>query len=86
MENTAKHHGGFKGLSKEDFIDISDEQTREYIFFKGGTLKLEGKPQGIMVKQKPDGDTHRVTTDSGWSYYINPAQGWAIRWKGDYKF
>jgi len=82
----SKDCGGFKGLTKKDFIDISDEEAREYIDFVGGTLKLEGKPIGIHVKQKPSGDTHRVITDSGWSYYINPAQGWAIRWKGEYKF
>lgn len=69
---------GFINQSKLTFKDISTEIQREYLqFSEDKPLKLEGQPLKLHVS---DSGGHRIfTTD--WCYYIQPLEGWAVRWK-----
>ena len=61
------------------FTDISTEICREYLVFSESTpLKIVGKPIALNVSNSGN---HRLYTNAGWSYYINPKERWAIRWK-----
>jgi hypothetical protein len=63
--------------SDHDFIDISSEQEREYHFPNKSVLYII-KPLYLSVSESGG---HRVYTVDGWSYYIQPKEGWWIRWK-----
>lgn len=68
---------GFINESGLNFNDISSEQCREYIKYTD-TLKLEGNPLYLNVSASGG---HRLYTDAGWCYYVQPREAWAIRWK-----
>ena len=68
---------GFINESGLIFNDISSEKEREYFIFKD-SLKIEGEPMYLNVS--PSGG-HRLYTSLGWCYYVQPKEGWAIRWK-----
>ena len=80
MEEKQKNEG-FLNETTLKFEDISSEKEREYIHFVNGELKIDGEPLYLNVKNKPNGDTHRLYTSTGWCYYVNPNEGWAIRWR-----
>jgi len=68
----------FINESKLIFSDISSEEFREYLLFTPDKpLKIEGKPMKLNVSESGG---HRIFTSS-WCYYIQPKEGWAIRWK-----
>ena len=68
---------GFINETELIFNDISSEKEREYIFPNGKTLFI-GKP--LYLNVSPSGG-HRLYTEDRWCYYVQPKEGWAIRWK-----
>ena len=72
-----KTNEGFINKTELDFKDISSEIEREYIIFTN-SLKIEGKPLYLNVSKSGG---HRLYTSIGWCYYVQPKEGWAIRWK-----
>lgn len=83
MKRVEKPNHAFFNESELDFTDITSEKEREYLLFDSkNPLKIEGEPQYLNVsKSSAGGHCHRLYTSEGWSYYIKPDQGWAIRWK-----
>lgn len=81
MENNMKKETnpseGFLNESGLEFNDISSESKREYIFPNGGKLFI-GSPLYLNVSKSGG---HRVYAADGWCYYIQPKEGWSIRWK-----
>jgi hypothetical protein len=70
--------GGFQNADELEWLDISHEMWREYMYADGTVIRIE-EPLRLNVKQKSGGDSHRVVT-STLSHYIAP--GWhAIRWE-----
>jgi hypothetical protein len=63
-----------------EFLDISNEAWRTYIF-KGGEEVTITAPVKLNVKRKPEGDSHRLIDAAGRSWYI-PAGWFAIVWEG----
>lgn len=62
-----------------EFKDISSECHREYMMFsENKPLMIDGNPIALNVSKSGG---HRLYTSTGWSYYIQPKEGWAIRWK-----
>jgi hypothetical protein len=55
------------------FIDISSEKSREY----SCGLVIE-KPLKLHVDKN---DRARIFDDAGFSYFVDPAKGWWIKWK-----
>ncbi len=68
---------GFLNEADLVFDDISEECKREYTFPNGQTLRIK-KPLYLNVSASGG---HRVYTAKGWSYYVQPREGWSIRWK-----
>jgi hypothetical protein len=68
---------GFINESGLIFTDISSEKEREYIF-PNGTKLFIGKPLFLNVSASGG---HRLYTEDNWCYYVQPKEGWAIRWK-----
>lgn len=70
---------GFINESGLDFKDISSEKEREYLqFSENKPLKMDGEPLYLNVSASGG---HRLYTSTGWCYYVQPKEGWAIRWK-----
>lgn len=68
---------GFVSADKLTWLDISDEQYRVYVYADGFRYTVSA-PLKLNVKQKANGDSHRIQTASG-GIYIPP--GWrAIEW------
>ncbi len=73
-----------EALNTDTWLDISDEEWREYVFPGRETIRIEG-PSRLLVVSKPNGDSHRVLTKDGYSWYI--PRGWlGIFWKADPPF
>lgn len=68
---------GFINETELEFKDISSEKEREYIRFDK-ELKIDGEPLYLHVS---DSGGHRLYTSTNWCYYVQPKEGWAIRWK-----
>lgn len=69
-------------FSEEDegWNNIADEVWREYIFPGGEVYRIEA-PIKLIVKRKPEGDSHRLIDQEGLRHYVRA--GWlAIRFKG----
>ena len=62
-----------------DFKDISSEEYREYNFVNGKMLYID-KPLFLHVSASGG---HRLFDAAGFSYYIQPTQGWYIKWKAN---
>lgn len=77
MKNETIPNEGFINKSNLKFTDISSEQEREYIFPNGNKLFIENP---LYLNVSPTGG-HRLYTKDGWCYYIQPREGWAIKWK-----
>lgn len=67
----------FINESNLEFSDISSEIHREYCFPNGIRLYID-KPTHLNVSKSGG---HRLWTEDGWAYYVQPAQGWWIRWQ-----
>ena len=64
----------FVNKSKYEFIDVSNEEWREYDF--GGTIVVLKDPLKLAISESG----HRVFTGDGISHYI--PKGWMhLRWK-----
>ena len=67
----------FINKSGLDFKDISAETFREYEFPNGRKLRIE-KP--LLLNVSASGG-HRLFDADGNSWYIQPVEGWSIKWK-----
>ncbi len=65
----------FKNKSSYEFLDISSEKYREYVFLGKGTIRIE-KPLKLAVSKSG----HRVWDSKGMSYFI-PNEWQAIYWE-----
>ena len=72
-----KNNEGFINETELDFKDISSEKEREYIFPNGNTLYI-GKP--LYLNVSPSGG-HRLYTEDRWCWYVQPKEGWGIKWR-----
>ena len=66
----------FKNESDLQFTNISSEKERTYQFPNGQTYTIK-HPQYLNVS--PSGG-HRIF-DGRYCYYIQPKEGWVIRWE-----
>ena len=57
-----------ENFTTDEWLDISDELWREYVF-SDMTVRIE-LPARVMVKRKPDGDSHRIVDNKGVAHYI----------------
>ena len=74
---------GFKDGAKLEWLDVSDEVWRQYVYPNGDRFLVEG-PLELNVKKKPDGDSHRIKCEApdGYKTSVYVASGWiAIEWK-----
>ena len=69
--------GGFINQSQHTFSDISSEKEREYNFPNGNKLLIIN-PLYLNVSKSGG---HRLFCEDGHCYYIQPKEGWWIRWK-----
>ena len=67
----------FINASELVFKDISSETDREYCFPNGTRLVII-KPLFLNVSASGG---HRLFTEEGWCYYVQPKDGWWIRWR-----
>ena len=67
----------FRNESSYIFADISSEKEREYNFPNGQKLKIKN-PLRLSVSESGG---HRLFTQDEECYYVQPEQGWWIRWK-----
>ena len=77
MKKETNPSEAFLNESNLEFNDISSETEREYGFPNGRRL-LVGKPLYLNVSKSGG---HRLYTEDGWSYYVQPKEGWWIRWR-----
>ena len=72
-----------KEIEMETWMSTDNETFREYVF-PNGTYRID-KPLKVLVRRKPEGDSHRVVSlnNNGEpiSHYV-PAGWLAIRWEG----
>ncbi len=73
-----------------EWIDISDESYRIYVYADGSTFRVD-KPTELNIKRGVERsvgspDSHRIRrADNMTNVYVAP--GWiAIKWDGDYQF
>lgn len=67
----------FINKSNLEFKSLSDEEERIYIFPNGKEFRIE-KPLWFNCSSTGG---HRIFAADGWSYYIQPREGWVIKWK-----
>jgi len=77
MKKETNPNEGFLNESGLEFQDISSEMEREYGFPNGQRL-LIGKPLFLNVSKSGG---HRLYTEDGWCYYVQPKDGWWIKWR-----
>lgn len=68
---------GFINESNLEFSDISAETHRIYTFPNGNVYRIEN-PQYLHVSKSGG---HRIYTRDGYSHYVQPREGWAIKWQ-----
>ena len=59
-----------------EFTDISSEKFRRYTFSDGRIVHIDN-PLFLHVSKSGG---HRVFSEEGVSYYIQPSEGWFINW------
>jgi hypothetical protein len=72
-----KKNEGFINETELEFDDISSETEREYIFPNGQRLWI-GNPLYLNVSASGG---HRLYTEDGWCWYVQPKESWGIKWK-----
>jgi hypothetical protein len=77
MKEQTNPNEGFINETELTFKDISSEKDRVYGFPNGNTLHV-GEPLYLNVSASGG---HRLYTKDKWCYYIQPKEGWWIRWK-----
>lgn len=68
---------GFINGSNLQFKDISSESFREYSFPNGKTLYI-ANPLYLHVSESGG---HRLYDAQGVSWYVQPKEGWHIKWE-----
>ena len=76
MKNKNKIIENFRNGTSLEFKDISSEKKRVYTFPNGNKLKIK-KP--LLVNVRESGG-HRIFTEDGICYYVQPREGWSIKW------
>jgi hypothetical protein len=71
-----KEDYGFINGSELSFSDISSELKRKYTFPNGHTLTIK---EPLVLNVSASGG-HRVYNKKGVSYYVQPKEGWFIKW------
>ncbi len=73
-------------VKENEWYATTGEVSRTYVFPNSGEYTINN-PEKVLVKRKPEGDSHRVISyedGSPVSHYV--ASGWiAIRWHGEDK-
>ena len=77
MKKTTKANEGFINETALEFNDISSEKHREYGFPNGTVLKIEDP---LYLNVSPSGG-HRLYSDDGYCWYIQPREGWYVKWQ-----
>ena len=77
MKKTGAPDKGFVNESGLQFQDISSEKKREYTFPNGKKLYI-GKPLYLNVSTSGG---HRLYAEDNTCYYVQPKEGWYIKWK-----
>lgn len=77
MGFSLKSNVGFINESNLEFNDISSEVEREYTFPNGNKLLIK---EPLYLNVSPSGG-HRLYDAKGYCYYVQPNQGWSIKWK-----
>jgi hypothetical protein len=77
MKKEDRPNEGFLNESGLNFNDISSELNREYTFPNGNKLLIL-KPLYLNVSKSGG---HRLYDESGTCYYVQPAEGWYIKWQ-----
>ena len=77
MKKDSNPSEGFINESGLKFDDISSEKEREYTFPSGQKLFI-GKPLYLNVSKSGG---HRLFTEDGWCYYVQPKEGWSVKWQ-----
>ena len=68
---------GFINATKLKFDDISSESFREYEFPNGRKLLIM-RPTHLNVSKSGG---HRLYTADGFCWYVQPREGWSIKWR-----
>ena len=68
---------GFINGTDLDFSDISVENERIYTFTNGRQLKITAP---LFLHVSGSGG-HRLYDAEGYCYYVQPKEGWSIRWQ-----
>jgi|GEM_PF-2525552 len=63
-----------------DFKNISSERYRQYVFPNGENLIIN---QPLYLNVSPSGG-HRLFDNFGNSYYVQPQEGWYIKWQAKF--
>ena len=77
MKKNTKLNEGFINESGLEFKDISSEKNREYNFITGKKLFIK---YPLYLNVSASGG-HRIYSANGYCYYIQPKEGWFIKWK-----
>lgn len=77
MKKENAKNEGFLNETNLKFNDISSEKERTYGFPNGQTLYI-GNPLYLNVSKSGG---HRLFTEDNWCYYVQPKEGWWIKWK-----
>lgn len=73
---TKQNKKGFINETNLTFSDISSETKREYTFPNGMTFVVN-EPKFLNVSKSGG---HRIYTKDGNGFYVQPKEGWAIKW------
>jgi len=77
MKKETNKNEGFINESNLNFNDISSENEREYNFPNGNKLLIMN-PLYLNVSKSGG---HRLYCEKGYCYYVQPKEGWWIKWK-----
>lgn len=71
--------GKYKFINNSGLIfkDISSEKFREYTYPNGCKLIIQ---EPLLINVSKSGG-HRIFDDNGYCWYVQPAEGWSIKWK-----
>ena len=59
------------------FSSLRDEKERIYLFPNGKKFKIKNP---LWFNCSASGG-HRIYAADGWSYYIQPKEGWVLKWE-----
>lgn len=77
MKKDTQRNEGFINETELVFNDISSEVHRLYGFPNGSTLVIDA-PLYLNVSSSGG---HRLYAEDGYCYYVQPKEGWWVKWK-----